>query len=101
MENEMIVPEPQDIEPQTTEIAEEPMLVIEEPEVKPEPEIVEPVVETKTKKKDALVALYSDRKILWDGVGRLVRGINYVTKAEADKWIVEKSYVKIVKETDK
>jgi hypothetical protein len=33
------------------------------------------------------VALYSSRNVSWDGVGKVKRGYNIMTKDKADKWL--------------
>ena len=33
------------------------------------------------------VAIYSTRNVTWSGVGKVYRGYNIVTKAEADQWL--------------
>lgn len=84
-------------EPEALEENEE--VVVEQPEVEP---VVEPVVELvekpakKEKAKKAtedsdastnMVAIYSSRSVSWDGVGKVERGYNIVTKEQADKWL--------------
>lgn len=48
-----------------------------------------PVVEEKTTVVDPSqkVALYSSKNLYWEGVGRLRRGFNIVTAAQADSWL--------------
>lgn len=33
------------------------------------------------------VAIFSTRNVSWDGVGKVYRGYNIVSQAEADKWL--------------
>jgi hypothetical protein len=35
------------------------------------------------------VALYSSRNVFWDGVGRVSKGYNIMTKDKADKWLTK------------
>lgn len=41
--------------------------------------------------KDALVAIYSDKSLFWNGLGELKKGYNIVTKEESEKWITHKA----------
>lgn len=38
-------------------------------------------------KRDDVVALYSPRNLHWEGVGRLAKGFNVVSKDAAEKWL--------------
>lgn len=80
-------------------VIEEP--VVEQPVVEPEVKVEPVVVETKSKKKDDTVAIYSDRDVRWGNVGTLKIGVNNVSKADADKWLAAKYFVRLAKETDK
>ena len=61
----------------------------------------EPVVKDKPKAKKAdkekpvvdggMVALFSERNVNWDGVGRLKLGYNIVSQEVADKWLASGS----------
>ena len=74
------------------EVVETPAEPIAEPVVEA---VVEPVVEKKAKKETKAaeavavetVALFSERNINWDQVGKLVAGYNLVSKTQADKWL--------------
>jgi hypothetical protein len=35
------------------------------------------------------VAIYSSRNVFWDGVGRISRGYNIMTKDKAEKWLTK------------
>lgn len=37
--------------------------------------------------KDATVALHSTKNVVWEGVGKIEKGYNIVTKAAAEKWL--------------
>jgi hypothetical protein len=39
-----------------------------------------------TSPKPETVAIYSTRNVTWIGVGRVLKGLNLVTKEQADKW---------------
>lgn len=39
------------------------------------------------KKKEDKVAIYSERNVSWTSVGKVYRGYNIVTQAQADKWL--------------
>ena len=54
---------------------------------KPAAKVTKPAVEDK-------VAVFSERNVTWQGVGKLYRGINIVTKEASEKW-VERPYVRI------
>ena len=41
----------------------------------------------KSKNKKETVALFSSKNVTWNGVGKVYRGYNIVTKEEADKWL--------------
>lgn len=41
----------------------------------------------KAGQKKATVAIYSDRNVSWNGVGRIEKGYNIVTKEQAAKWL--------------
>jgi hypothetical protein len=79
-------------------IAEVQPEVVETPAPVAEPvaeAVVEAVVEKKAKKEAKVaeaavvetVAIFSERNINWEGVGRLVTGYNLVSKTQADKWL--------------
>lgn len=40
-----------------------------------------------TAKKDETVAVFSTRNVSWDGVGKVEKGYNILSKEEADKWL--------------
>jgi hypothetical protein len=42
---------------------------------------------TSTKPKKETVAIYSDRNVSWVGVGKIVKGYNIVTPAQAEQWL--------------
>lgn len=42
-------------------------------------------------KRDDVVALYSPKNIHWDGLGRLSKGYNVVSKDAAEKWLTRES----------
>ena len=42
---------------------------------------------TSAKKKADKVAIYSERNVSWTEVGKVYRGYNIVTQAQADKWL--------------
>jgi hypothetical protein len=44
------------------------------------------VVETKIEK-EPTVAIYSSKNVFWEGVGRIGKGYNIVTKAASNKWL--------------
>jgi hypothetical protein len=44
-------------------------------------------VETK-KEKEATVAIYSSKNVVWDGVGKVSKGYNIVTKSASERWLV-------------
>ena len=44
----------------------------------------------KTEKKKATVAIYSDRNVSWNGVGKISKGYNIVEKDQAEKWLTRK-----------
>lgn len=50
-----------------------------EPVAKKEPKVEAPVVEK--------VAVLSSRNLVWQGVGKLVKGYNFVSKEDAAKWL--------------
>jgi hypothetical protein len=35
------------------------------------------------------VAVYSSRNVFWEGVGRISRGYNIMTKDKAEKWLTK------------
>lgn len=39
------------------------------------------------KKKEDKIAIYSERNVSWTDVGKVYRGYNIVTQAQADKWL--------------
>ena len=41
--------------------------------------------------KDDEVALYSSRNMHWDGLGKLSKGFNIVSKAAADQWLTKEA----------
>ena len=47
-------------------------------------------VESTTEK----VALYSEKNIYWDGVGKILKGYNIVSADAADKWL-KRSYIRL------
>ena len=83
--------------PAVEEVVEAPAVEEEIAEVPTE----EPVVKEKPKAKKAekakpvadggLVALFSERNVNWDGVGRLKLGYNIVSQEVADKWLASGS----------
>lgn len=46
-----------------------------------------PVAKKQEAAKEEKVAVYSTRNVTWNGVGKLYRGYNIVSKAAADKWL--------------
>ena len=42
---------------------------------------------TSTKPKKETVAIYSDRNVAWTGVGKIAKGYNIVTPAQAEQWL--------------
>lgn len=50
------------------------------PKPKPAPKVVKPVQTEK-------VAVYSSRNATWNGVGKVYRGYNIVTKEQSDQWL--------------
>lgn len=40
------------------------------------------------------VAVFSDKNVTWNGVGKVYRGINIVTEEAAEKWL-ERSHIRI------
>jgi hypothetical protein len=40
--------------------------------------------------KKATVAIYSDRNVSWNGVGKISRGYNIVTPQQAEQWLTRK-----------
>lgn len=42
---------------------------------------------TSAKKKEDKVAIYSERNVSWTEVGKVYRGYNIVTQAQADRWL--------------
>lgn len=44
--------------------------------------------------KDEKVAIYSERNVSWEGVGKIYRGFNIVSKDAAEKW-VSRPYVRL------
>ena len=53
-----------------------------------------PVAKDKKAVKEDKVAIYSERNVTWEGVGKIYRGFNIVTKAAADNW-VQRPYVRL------
>lgn len=50
---------------------------------------------TKTSaKKDATVAIYSSKNVVWESVGKVEKGYNIVTQKDADKWLT-RSHVRL------
>ena len=49
----------------------------------PKPAAKKPVAEVV----DDTVALHSTRNVVWQGVGKVNRGVNIVSKAEAEQWL--------------
>lgn len=45
------------------------------------------VTATQTKEKPETVAVFSTKNVTWNGVGKVYRGYNIVTKEQADKWL--------------
>jgi hypothetical protein len=39
------------------------------------------------KSKDATVALHSTKNVVWEGVGKIEKGYNIVTREAAEKWL--------------
>jgi hypothetical protein len=53
-----------------------------------------PVAKKEAEKKDAKeVAIHSEKNVSWAGVGKVYRGYNIVTKAQAKEWLT-KSYIR-------
>lgn len=50
---------------------------------KPKPQVTIDDTESTEEK----VAVYSTRNVYWEGVGRINKGYNIVTRAKADKWL--------------
>ena len=42
---------------------------------------------SKPKKKNATVAVFSSKNVVWDGVGKVDKGYNIVTEQEAERWL--------------
>lgn len=51
------------------------------------PKKVAPKVAATTNDKVQKVAIFSSRNIVWQGVGKIVKGYNFVDALEADKWL--------------
>ena len=94
----------EDVVEESAPVAEEVKEPVKAEEVKVEPiveeakpEVVEEKPVKKADKKDKsdakaedkseTVALHSKRPVLWEGVGRVERGYNIVSKAQAEKWL--------------
>ena len=41
----------------------------------------------KSAKKDATVAVYSSKNVVWSGVGKVDKGYNIITEKEAEQWL--------------
>lgn len=52
------------------------------------PAVVEEILVDDPKEK---VAIYSEKKLFWNGVGEINRGYNIVTKEESEKWVTHKA----------
>jgi hypothetical protein len=53
----------------------------------------------KAEKKEETVAIHSTRNVVWGEVGKVIKGINIVTKEEADQWLT-RDHVTLVKPED-
>jgi len=42
----------------------------------------------------ATVAIHSTKNVVWEGVGKVEKGYNIVTKAQADKWVT-RSHIRL------
>jgi hypothetical protein len=49
------------------------------------PKIDTPISEPKPRKET--VAIHSTRNVVWEGVGKIEKGYNIVSKTDADKWL--------------
>lgn len=52
----------------------------------------EPVTPAAARK--ATVAIHSTKNVVWEGVGKVEKGYNIVTKAQADKWVT-RSHIRL------
>ncbi len=101
-------------ETKAEEVTPEPENVVEAPEAAEEVAALAPVADgaigsakvakapkpapvAKSKKaavKEDKVAIHSERNVSWEGVGKIYRGFNIVSKDAADKWTT-RSYVRL------
>lgn len=51
----------------------------------------ETIVEEPTFDPKEKVAIYSEKRLFWNGIGEINRGYNIVTKEESDKWATLKA----------
>ena len=81
------------IEEAVTEVPEETAAPVEVVEVakaeKPKKEKVAKASDSET------VALFAERNISWDGVGRLSAGYNILAKEDAEKWLATNAKVRL------
>jgi hypothetical protein len=52
------------------------------------------VAETKKAPKDTTVAIYSERNVTWQDVGKIETGYNIVSKEAAEKWLT-RGYIRL------
>lgn len=45
-------------------------------------------------KRKSTVAIHSTKNVVWEGVGKVEKGYNIVSKAEADKWLT-RSHIRL------
>lgn len=48
---------------------------------------VEPKIEKPKQERKLTVAIHSTKNVIWEGVGKVEKGYNIVSKAEAEKWL--------------
>lgn len=100
-----VEPEPEPVVEAAPEAESDGLISSPEPVASSEPAlapVADNVIGTGTKKKTAkkpaakagdtspkpeMVAIYSTRNVSWIGVGRVLTGLNIVTKEQADKWL--------------
>ena len=103
VEDAAVMPEVEAVVEEAPEAEEDGLISSPEPVASEEPALApvsDGVIGTSTKKKTTkkapkgdtspkpeTVALYSTRNVTWVGVGRVLQGLNIVTKEQADKWI--------------
>lgn len=58
--------------------------------ISPQPERVK-TTPKQTNPNEGKVAIFSERNLSWNGVGKIDKGYNFVTKEVAEKWLVHKA----------